>query len=167
MHLSSGLPSPQRPSPCFRRVGRLAGEGRRFFLFGPRRFGKSLLLDAPGKLFEGREELFRGLHIHGHWNWSVRHPVVRLSFDGKYNDPKDLERSILSQLAIVEHAAGLDPALEFSAGPERLQSILYRLHHATGQRVVVLVDEYDKPILAVLRDPDLASANRDPSLFRS
>ena len=142
-------------------INRLVSEGRYFFLSRPRRFGKSLLLDTLGTLFEGHEELFRGLDIHGHWDWSVRHPVARLSFDGKYNEPKDLERSILNQLAIIEHAAGLDPALTSSAGPERLQSVLYHLHHATGQRVVVLVDEYDKPILDVLHDPDLARANRD------
>ena len=132
-----------------------------YFLSRPRRFGKSLLLDTLGMLFEGHEELFRGLDIHGHWDWSVRHPVVRLSFDGKYSDPGDLERSILNQLAIIEHAAGLDPASISGAGPERLQSVLYHLHHVTEQRVVVLVDEYDKPIIDVLDKPDLARANRD------
>ncbi len=131
------------------------------FLSRPRRFGKSLLLDTLRSLFEGHEELFRGLEIHRHWDWSVRHPVVRLSFGGKYNDPEDLERSIINQLEIIEHAAGLDPAAAISTGPERLQKVLYNLHCSTGLRVVVLVDEYDKPILDALNDPDLAIANRD------
>ncbi len=141
-------------------VRRLVEEGRHYFLSRPRRFGKSLLLDTLRSLFAGHEELFRGLDIHGHWDWSVRHPVLRLSFDGKYNDPADLERSVLNQLSLIEHAAGLDPAA-VGTGPERLQSVLYRLHHTTGRGVVILVDEYDKPILDVLDSPELATANRD------
>ncbi len=131
------------------------------FLSRPRRFGKSLLLDTLRSLFECREGLFRGLDIHGHWDWSAPHPVVRLSFGGKYNDPRDLERSIMMQLALVEHAAGVDPARTAGTGPERLQAVLHHLHHAAGRQVAVLVDEYDKPILDVLHDPALATANRD------
>ena len=60
----------------------LVERGDHWFLSRPRRFGKSLLLDTIKALFEGREALFRGLAIHGHWDWSVPHPVVRLSFGG-------------------------------------------------------------------------------------
>ena len=130
------------------------------FLSRPRRFGKSLLLDTLKSLFEGHEALFWGLDIHGHWDWSASHPVVRLSFDGKYNEPGDLERSILTQLEVIERNAGL-PSSVCQTGPERLFDFLDRLHHSTGQRVAVLVDEYDKPILDVLHDPVLATANRD------
>ena len=142
-------------------IRRLLGDGRFYFLSRPRRFGKSLLLDTLRSLFEGHEELFRGLDIHGHWDWSATHPVVRISFGGKYNDPQDLERSIINQLTLIEHAAGIDQKPASGTGPERLQQVLYHLHHATGRQVVVLVDEYDKPILDVLHDPDLATANRD------
>ncbi|MEY6434324.1 AAA family ATPase, partial [Thioalkalicoccus limnaeus] len=51
-----------------------------YFLSRPRRFGKSLFLDTLAELFAGREHLFRGLHIHPHWDWSQRFPVIRLSF---------------------------------------------------------------------------------------
>ena len=118
-------------------------------------------MDTLRSLFEGSEELFRGLDIHEHWDWSVKYPVVRLSFDGKYNEPEDVERSVLNQLALIEHGAGLDPVPIVDGGPERLQHLLYHLHHATGQQVVLLVDEYDKPILDILENPDLAKANRD------
>ncbi len=141
-------------------VRKLVEEGRFYFLSRPRRFGKSLLLDTLKSLFEGREELFRGLDIHGHWDWSATHPVVRLSFDGKYNDPEDLESSILTQLEMIERNADL-PAAPRKSGPERLLDLLDRLHRKTGRQVVVLVDEYDKPILDVLQDPELATANRD------
>ncbi len=139
----------------------LVEQGDHYFLSRPRRFGKSLLLDTLGSLFACHEPLFRGLDIHPRWDWSAPHPVVRLSFDGKYNEPEDIERNILNQLAIIEHGAGLDEVPVANTGPERLQNVLYHLRCATGRQVVVLVDEYDKPILDVLHDPELARANRD------
>ncbi len=141
-------------------VRRLVDEGRHYFLSRPRRFGKSLLLDTLRSLFAGHESLFRGLDIHPHWDWSLKHPVVRLSFGGKYNEPGDIERNILTQLELVERNAGLRPA-SCRTGPERLLDLLDRLHGAARRQVVVLVDEYDKPILDVLHDPELATANRD------
>ncbi len=138
----------------------LVEQGDSYFLSRPRRFGKSLLLDTLGSLFACHEPLFRGLAIHPHWEWAAPHPVVRLSFDGKYNEPGDIERNILTQLELIEREAGLPPA-SCRTGPERLLDLLSRLHRSTEQRVVVLVDEYDKPILDVLHDPELATANRD------
>ena len=143
-------------------IRRLVEMGDFYFLSRPRRFGKSLLVDTLRELFEGNEPLFRGLHIHDHWDCSVKHPVVRLSFDGKYNELEDIERSILNQLVWIEEQAQLElPEAPAQTGPERLQDILRRLHHTTGQRVVVLVDEYDKPILDVIDNPEIAKANRD------
>ena len=125
------------------------------------RFGKSLLLDTLRALFAGNEPLFRGLDIHGHWDWNESHPVVRLSFDGKHNEPGDLRNSILTQLMIVERHAGVESPPSALDGPDRLRNLLVRLHHQAGRQVVVLVDEYDKPILDVIDNPDLARANRD------
>jgi len=143
-------------------IGQLVSAGRHYLLSRPRRFGKSLLVDTISALFAGQEELFRGLDIHDHWDWAAPpHPVVRLSLDGKSDGPEDIERDIANQLGLMEHAAGLDPPRPAEAPPERLRTLLYRLHHTTGQRVVILVDEYDKPILDGLHDPDLARANRE------
>ena len=139
----------------------LIERGDHWFLSRPRRFGKSLLVDTLKALFAGQEELFRGLDIHDHWDWSVTHPVVRLSFDRKYDGPEDIERNLANQLGLIEHAAGLDPPNPAEAPPERLRTLLYHLHRTTGQRVVVLVDEYDKPILDGLPDLDRARANRE------
>ncbi len=142
-------------------IRNLVDQGDFYFLSRPRRFGKSLLVDTLRSLFEGSEELFRGLSIHSHWDWSVQHPVVRLSFDGKYNEPGEIEGDIIEQLESIERRHDLVPANSSDTGSRRLRNILDRLHHATGQQVVVLVDEYDKPILDVLGDPDLARKNRD------
>ncbi len=142
-------------------VRRLVDEGRHYFLSRPRRFGKSLLLDTLRSLFACDEPLFRGLDIHPHWDWSAPHPVVRLSFGGKYNEPGEIEGDIIEQLEGVERGYDLPPARTSDTGPRRLRNLLDRLHGATGRQVVVLVDEYDKPILDVLHDPGLARANRD------
>ena len=143
-------------------IRRLVEGGRRYFLSRPRRFGKSLLIDTLQELFEGNEALFQGLDIHGDWDWSVQHPVVRLSFDGKYTERKDLEGNIHTQLEEIECHAGLAPdGASEKTGPDRFLSLLSRLHRATGRQVVVLVDEYDKPILDALKNPELAEANRD------
>ena len=142
-------------------IRNLVEGGRRYFLSRPRRFGKSLLIDTLLELFEGNEPLFRGLDIHGHWDWSVKHPVVRLSFDGKYTKPEDLEHDIAEQFGGIEEDAGLDSTLAPQSGSPRFRSLLRHLHQATGQPVVILVDEYDKPILDALDNPELAKANRD------
>ena len=142
-------------------IRQLVSAGRHYFLSRPRRFGKSLLVDTLKALFTGQEELFRGLDIHDHWDWSVTHPVVRLSFGRKYDGPEDIERNLANQLGLIEHAAGLDPPNPAEAPPERLRTLLYHLHGRSGQRVVVLVDEYDKPILDGLPDLDRARANRE------
>ncbi len=142
-------------------IQRLVEMGSFYFLSRPRRFGKSLLIDTLQELFEGNEPLFQGLAIHEHWDWSVKHPVVRLSFGGKYDKPDDIDGDIVDQLDIAERQAGLEPAQSSVSAPRRLRTLLNRLHHATGQQAVVLVDEYDKPILDVLDNPELARANRD------
>ena len=139
----------------------LVSLGRHYFLSRPRRFGKSLLIDTLRELFSGSELLFRGLAIHERWDWSATHPVVRLSFDGKHNEPGDLEADIHAQLAIAERDAGLSPPADALTGSARLRDLLDRLHRKTAQQVVVLVDEYDKPILDVLDNPEMANANRE------
>ena len=144
-------------------IGQLIDQGDHYFLSRPRRFGKSLLLDTLQALFEGHEALFRGLAIHEHWDWSPAqaHPVLRLSFDAKYTEPGDLAQNLDLQLALVEEQAGLDPAPPTIQGPNRLLRLLTHWHRKTGRQVVVLVDEYDKPLLDVLQDPEQFKTHRD------
>ena len=140
-------------------VRRLVDEGKHYFLSRPRRFGKSLLVDTLKELFEGSEPLFEGLEIHGCWDWSVRHPVVRLSFGaGDYREPGYLHKNLMAQFDAIEEAAGT--AGRYDTGPERFGHLIRTLHRRAGQRVVVLVDEYDKPILDALEAPEVARANR-------
>ena len=140
---------------------RLVERGKYNFLSRPRRFGKTLLVDTLQKLFEGSEELFRGLAIHGAWDWSARHPVVRLDFSGvgHFETPDGVRGTVEAQLEEAEMQAGLEPGPAGSA--VRFRRLIRTLHERTGRRVVVLVDEYDKPVLDALGDRELALANRD------
>ncbi len=142
-------------------IDRLLHEGTHYFLSRPRRFGKSLFLDTLKEFFEGNEELFAGLYIHGRHDWSVHHPVVRLSFgSGSFTEPETLHEDVAFQLEDLEEAAGIAP--REAGAPPRLRRLLRALHRQTGQRVAVLVDEYDKPILdALVEKPEIARANRD------
>jgi len=142
-------------------IHQLVSQGSHFFLSRPRRFGKSMLIDTLHELFAGNEPLFRGLHIHGRWDWRKSRPVVHLSFGGKNSESGDLAADILAQLEMIEQDAGLDPAPRDQTGPVRLRNLLHRLHRKTGNQAVVLVDEYDKPILDVLDNAELAKANRE------
>ena len=86
----------------------LADEGKHYFLSRPRRFGKSLFLDTLKELFEGNEPLFEGLAVHDGWDWSVRHPVLRLSFGGgHFRAAGDLPADVADQLEAIEADAGV------------------------------------------------------------
>ena len=141
-------------------LARLVEEGTHYFLSRPRRFGKSLFVDTLKELFEGNEPLFRGLAIHDRWDWSIRRPVIRLDFGGgNYETPALLRESVLEQLTEIESAAGVTP--RHRTAPGRLRDLIRALREDSGQRVVVLVDEYDKPILDTLDDPERAKTHRD------
>ena len=141
-------------------VLRLVEEGTHYFLSRPRRFGKSLLVDTLKELFEGNGELFRGLAIHGEWDWSVKHPVVRFDFSGgEFGDPEGLHRAVARQLDVIGEEAGIAP--RYADAPGRFDHLIRALRRSTGRQVVVLVDEYDKPILDALAEPEVARANRN------
>ena len=141
-------------------IQRLVDADRHYFLSRPRRFGKSLLLDTMKELFEGSEELFRGLAVHDRWDWSVRHPVLRVSFgSGHFSKPGQLEALFNDKLDAIERSAGVASAGATAAG--RFAALIEALRESAGRRVVVLIDEYDKPILDALEAPEVARGNRD------
>ncbi|PID46914.1 MAG: hypothetical protein CSB47_01660 [Proteobacteria bacterium] len=138
----------------------LITHGTHYFLSRPRRFGKSLFLDTLKEIFEGNQALFEGLAIHPQWDWSVQYPVIRFSFGSKeYNRQSGLQEALHTQLSHHEQRFGITP--QFSDASGRFADLLVQLHKTTGQPVVVLIDEYDKPMLDALEQPDIAKANRD------
>ncbi|MEA3643062.1 MAG: ATP-binding protein [Lamprobacter sp.] len=141
-------------------IARLIDEGSFYFLSRPRRFGKSLLIDTIGELFAGNEPLFRGLAIHPDWDWSVRYPVIRLSFGGGVvRSRARLDTKIGEQLRL--NMAELNVECTEPEPEACLAELIGLARQMSGQRAVVLVDEYDKPILDNLTRPELARELRD------
>ncbi|WP_295887412.1 ATP-binding protein [uncultured Thiohalocapsa sp.] len=140
---------------------RLIDAGKYYFLSRPRRFGKSLFLDTLAELFAGSEALFAGLAAEQHWDWSRRFPVVRLSFGaGVVQSAAALEVRIRELLRINAEALGL--ALRQDADISgQFAGLIREAHAKCAEPVVVLVDEYDKPILDNLTRPEAAREIRD------
>ena len=127
-------------------VHRLVGGGRYYFLSRPRRFGKSLLVSTLDAYFTGRKELFTGLAIERlERSWTV-HPVLHIDLNGgDYTKPGELERMFNRMFTEWEKLYGSDKAE--TTLPLRFGGIIRRAAEQTGQGTVVLVDEYDKPLL--------------------
>ncbi|MDR1647877.1 MAG: ATP-binding protein [Zoogloeaceae bacterium] len=135
-------------------------EGTAYFLSRPRRFGKSLFLDTLAELFAGNEPLFRGLYCHDKWDWAIKYPVIRISFaEGVMASRAELDVRIGNILAENERRLGV-PKGEGGI-PDRFIALIQATEVRFGQRVAVLVDEYDKPILDNITTPDLAREMRD------
>ncbi len=140
-------------------IHRLVRTGTYYFLSRPRRFGKSLLVSTLEAYFRGKRELFDGLAMEElEKEWTV-YPVLHLDLNiGKYNTPGELEA--------VLNKALLDWEAVYGAGEGettlalRFDGIIRRAHQQTGQRVAVLVDEYDKPMLQAIGDEELQDAYR-------
>ncbi|PRM88637.1 ATP-binding protein [Aliarcobacter cryaerophilus] len=131
------------------------------FLSRPRRFGKSLFLDTLRNIFEGNKELFSGLVILDKWNWEVKYPVIKISFAaGNLKTKKDLEEKWEEIFRNSQRYLKID--CEFEAGDRRCFSELIRkAYEKYQQKVVILVDEYDKPILDNITNPEIANEMRD------
>jgi Predicted AAA-ATPase/PD-(D/E)XK nuclease superfamily len=138
----------------------IESSGNAFVLSRPRRFGKSLLVDTFKELFEGNRALFDGLAAETRWDWSRRHPVIRISFsDGVLQSRAELDQRIFEILQDTQRELGVQSEHESIEG---YFAELIRLAHALhGERVVVLIDEYDKPILDNIITPEIARQMRD------
>ena len=140
---------------------RLIEGGKYYFLSRPRRFGKSLFLDTLGELFSGSEALFRGLHIHDRWDWSTVYPVIRISFGGGVlQERAALDQRIRGILHENFERLGIQ-CRTLDDIPTCFSELIRGAHTQSGQRVVVLIDEYDKPILDNITEPEQARAMRD------
>ncbi|QNP30047.1 ATP-binding protein [Cylindrospermopsis curvispora] len=132
----------------------------RFFLSRPRRFGKSLFVDTLKEIFEGNQKLFEGLYIHDQWDWSRKFPVIKIDFaGGVLKNRQELDLRILDILH--ENAEHLGVSYESNDIPGKLGTLIRKAMAKYGQRAVVLVDEYDKPILDNIDNPPIAAEMRE------
>ena len=133
-------------------VYRLVTEGKIYFLSRPRRFGKSLLVSTLEAYFKGKKELFKGLAIDGLEKEWAEYPVFHIDFNGaNFTVPGVLEETIEKFLSDQEDVYGRNPNSRTTG--DRFKDILKAAHEKTGRRAVVLIDEYDKPLLDVLDTP--------------
>ncbi|BAU22520.1 hypothetical protein THC_0114 [Caldimicrobium thiodismutans] len=142
-------------------VVKLVEEGTYYFLSRPRRFGKSLFVDTLKQAFLGRKELFQGLYLEKNWDWSVRYPVIHIDFGGgEVKSIEALEKWILQQLE--EHQNLYDITCKWKDDYHAcFRELILKLSQKYASKVVVLVDEYDKPILDCIEDRETAKAVRD------
>lgn len=140
-------------------VYQIANTGKPYFLSRPRRFGKSLLLSTFESYFQGRRDLFQGLAIEQLEKKWEQYPVLHLDLNArKYETVTDLVDMLNQFLEKWEEQYGTEK--QDRAPEERFAYIIGRIYHQTGKQVVVLVDEYDKPLLQAILDESLLEEYR-------
>lgn len=142
-----------------RLVYQLASTGKYYFLSRPRRFGKSLLVSTMEAYFSGQKELFKGLDIESlEKDWTA-YPVLHLDFTGSgYTSTSDLDANLDHSLHKWEVRYGIDN--ESDDFPTRFKAAIETAHEKTGEGVVVLIDEYEKPIIDNIDNPELMESFR-------
>lgn len=143
-------------------------DAKYFFLSRPRRFGKSLLVDTLRCYFEGRKELFEGLYIYDKEKEWKKYPVIRLDLsNGKYFEKELVHGTINAILKQHEKRWGITKPEDPTNYDARLTAMIQAAYEQTGERVVILVDEYDAPMLDSITDSDLQDyiRNRIRNLF--
>ena len=134
-------------------------DGKLYFLARPRRFGKSLFLDTLRNLFEAKRELFQGLHAEANWDWDVKFPVIKLDMNGTFNKPTSLESRLKGLLE--NNAINLGVDLRGQDIPTLFQNLLMDASQKHGRQVVLLIDEYDKPMIDNIGKLELAQEMRE------
>jgi len=144
-----------------RYVYELSSTGKYYFLSRPRRFGKSLFVDTLKEAFEGNRELFKGLWLYDHWDWSKKYPVIHISFgSGVLKNKAALERRIFRVLE--DNQKRLQVRCEETIYVEEcFADLIIGAREKYNAPVVILVDEYDKPILDNITDFETAKGMRD------
>jgi hypothetical protein len=137
----------------------LINQGKFYFLSRPRRFGKSLFVSALHYLFQGRKELFEGLYIEDKWDWSVTNPIIKISFSNIGHKTMGLEKAIHGSLD--KTAKQYNIVFTHNEIDQKFKELIEILDAQYG-KVVILIDEYDKPIIDYLgTNTDKAIENRD------
>jgi uncharacterized protein involved in tellurium resistance len=138
---------------------KLTEQSKYYFLSRPRRFGKSLLISTLECLFLAKKELFTGLFIEDKWNWEQTYPIIRISFSNIGHREKGLYKAIEDQLDSIAERYGINLQENIISG--KFKELIIKLSESRG-KVVVLIDEYDKPIIDFLGDDtEQAIKNRD------
>ncbi len=134
----------------------LADIGGSYFLSRPRRFGKSLFLSTLACIFEGKKELFENTFVYDKWDWEQRFPIIRISFSNIGHQELGLEQAIRKRLLNIYSEHELEA--ESHSISQLFKELITLLHKKYNQKVAVLIDEYDKPIIDHLSDEEIPIA---------
>ena len=139
---------------------KLVSEGKYYFLSRPRRFGKSLFLSTLEAYFDGQKELFEGLAVSRLETEWLRHPILHLDLNTRKYDRKE---ALLDELNrhLEEWEKAYGDEFRDRAPEERFLQVIKKAFEKTGRRVVVLVDEYDKPLLQAIGNDALQTEYRN------
>ena len=138
----------------------LANSAGMYFLARPRRFGKSLFLDTLRNLFEGNRELFTGLYAETNWDWDNKYPVIKLDMSGGSDSVRALR--IVLEGKLRRAAERLEVELSATSEPwELFEQLIHKACIQYSSQVVLLIDEYDKPMIDNIAKPDLAQQMRE------
>ncbi len=140
-------------------IHKLITEGKYYFLSRPRRFGKSLLVSTLKYLFQGEKELFKGLYIYDKYDFP-KHPVILISFSGEMRSPEELKRRIWRLLEANQKELGVE-CKETENYSNCFDELIRGTYEKYNQKVVILIDEYDKAILDNLDQMEVAKENRN------
>ncbi|MCX7869962.1 MAG: ATP-binding protein [bacterium] len=137
----------------------LVNNGEYIFLSRPRRFGKSLLLSTIEYLHEGQRELFKGLYIEEKWDWNEKYPVIKIDFSVDIREGKKIYERMKEELELnyTKYEIKMDKEKDM---PGNFKKLIIELNKKYNKRVVVLIDEYDKPILDLIEDKNQAEEAR-------
>jgi len=143
-------------------IYRLVKEGSGYyFLSRPRRFGKSLLLSTIEYLFRGERELYKGMYIEDKWNWEEKYPVVRIDFgDTQVRSTEELEKELKAIIIEAGKVYGYKYNEEYTIN-RNLRLLTEKIYEESKKRMIILIDEYDKPILDNIEKKEEAEKIRE------
>ncbi|UAY55497.1 ATP-binding protein [Arachidicoccus terrestris] len=137
-------------------IHKMVDTGKYYFLSRPRRFGKTLLVNTIRELFNGSKALFEGLWIHDNWDWTNTNPVIHIKFAELPYKEEGLSNAITYGLTINAERLGID--LTGNNIKVQFRELIRRA--AQKGKVVILIDEYDKPIIDFMDEPEIMEINR-------
>ncbi|MDR0911532.1 MAG: AAA family ATPase [Methanobrevibacter sp.] len=142
-----------------KQIYNLIKPGGKYFLSRPRRFGKSLLIDTLKELFEGNKKLFKNLYIEDKWDWTKKYPVLHLDMAGRDSEnPEKFENSLnnmINRIAKIESIELFD-----GSSKDKFGQLIEEISLKYEKKIVILVDEYDFPIINNMNNIKIAKGNR-------
>ena len=139
---------------------KLIENNKYIFLSRPRRFGKSLFMDTVQEIFQGDKKLFEGLDIYDKWDFETTYPVIKISWDGDFQTLDNLKIRIKEILQNNQKRLGIE-CENTDYMPNCLEELIIKSYEKYNQKVVVLIDEYDKPILDTIENIEQSKTNRE------